>query len=730
MNDREEESKDAIDEKFSRILPIIKLPKGYYEYDLYEPIGDTFNEFYEPEISKSELEAILEAEKRETCYKELETRWKEENEDVILLDEKSCYKLPDIKLLKGYYLFDLYEEEVRKVEKPWEYYDEIHCQELMTDEVRKVEEPWEYYPEVIEALWENENEISNEYYDGLSEAEVKTILESEYKEEETRLKEKYEEMSFDFEYSDGFLIEELGDYDLMKYYCEEEAEPRNGNSKLCHNGIEYLTQEEYEAQLDRFSDYELFDDDLSEEQLEDLEKMEEFLKEEEPWEYYHEVLEAYWIETETWEYYPEVLEALWKEDYGEVVEPHKDNDGGEGMLKVDNTELKPQVHCEWDNIFKKISTESLTMCKNESQGLCNKNVHNLMLVMGASESYNYKGGLFQCPFIFYWNSVPGDHTKKLKYFLNNKYNIEWVKYASVVKFGDFIRMSTNNNYLTIFRYCKDKARLTIDYKKIDTFYLEQKGDRLCVYHKNYPIFEGDECKKYIHEYVPLHLPQIVYVLRRILQKTIFEEAQSIKILDIGTGPATVPLAFCRLKKDSFKNRNFEITTVEASKTFNNIIRNFKNSNENKSIEIVNILDCEITNFMYKPTLKSGVDWIILANSLSAISKDISRYSGEDAAKVLNKFICSILLYNKKINYNNKLLMTIIEGSNIAYFNSKDYLNNIEKIGFTDLKIVSIVHKDNLYVNADWIKNCIFYKTKFNLCKPVVITASLLVELKK
>jgi len=104
------------------------------------------------EESEAELKAILEAEKWETCYKELETRWKEKNEDVIFLNEKSCYKLPDIKLPKGYYLFDLHE----------------HIEN-----------------------------IANEYYDGLSEEEVKTVLESEkwvtcykeYKEEETRLKE-------------------------------------------------------------------------------------------------------------------------------------------------------------------------------------------------------------------------------------------------------------------------------------------------------------------------------------------------------------------------------------------------------------------------------------------------------------------------------------------------------------------------------------------------------------
>ncbi len=176
MNDREEESKDALDEKSGCGLPDIKLPKGYYECDIYEPIEDTFNEFYEFETSKSELEAILEAEKWDRCYKELETRWKEESEDDTILDEKSGHN------------------------------------------------------------------IVNELYD-------------------------FEEY-YDFEESENW-IEELGDFDLVKYYCESErepdsTEPREKYSEGCEwyggklyintNKLGGLNQEEYYEEIDKMND--------------------------------------------------------------------------------------------------------------------------------------------------------------------------------------------------------------------------------------------------------------------------------------------------------------------------------------------------------------------------------------------------------------------------------------------------------------------------------------------
>ncbi len=82
--------------------------------------------------------------------------------------------------------------------------------------------------------------------------------------------------------------------------------------------------------------------------------------------------------------------------------------------------------------------------------------------------------------------------------------------------------------------------------------LEKNLRYYCHYYKGglfdkpeYPIFEGAECIQYLQEYLPFHIPQIEYVLRNTLQK-LKSIPKKGSILDIGSGPATVPLAFCKL----------------------------------------------------------------------------------------------------------------------------------------------------------------------------------------
>ena len=62
----------------------------------------------------------------------------------------------------------------------------------------------------------------------------------------------------------------------------------------------------------------------------------------------------------------------------------------------------------------------------------------------------------------------------------------------------------------------------------------------------------------LQEYVPLHLPQIEYALKDVLEKYNFAK-DTINIIDLGSGPATVPLAFCRLPEE-YKYR-FKITPL-------------------------------------------------------------------------------------------------------------------------------------------------------------------------
>ncbi|MCP4349732.1 MAG: hypothetical protein GY795_29985 [Desulfobacterales bacterium] len=87
---------------------------------------------------------------------------------------------------------------------------------------------------------------------------------------------------------------------------------------------------------------------------------------------------------------------------------------------------------------------------------------------------------------------------------------------------------------------------------------------------SYPIFEGEQCFQYLQEYVPFHLPQIVYALDNTLNNLYnkLPIPPHISVLDIGSGPATVPLSFCKL---SHKWKyNLTVTTVEASEGFNNM----------------------------------------------------------------------------------------------------------------------------------------------------------------
>lgn len=810
MNDREEESKDAIDEKFSRILPIIKLPNGYYEYDLYEPIGDTFNEFYEPEISKSELEAILEAEKWETCYKELETRWKEENEDVTFLDEKFCYKLPDIKLPKGYYLFDLYEP--------------------------------------IE-------NIVNEFYDRLSEAQVKAILEEI---EKTEYDIAYE--YFDFEDSENW-IEELGDYDLMKYYCDleeqEPIKPKNKYSEGCewYMGKLYINtnelggydpddfyaldddvipclskkdnvefEKEIEATYEKFweevnnapisNELHLIVVDKCKTQLisknNKIVKLCEILvkydtynanlillgKDSEIVDYYIGASDIIHIKNVHIYRYKEVIQIFPRKNSTlKVIRAKLDKDlmvVQEDVLEI-TLDVRTQdivtilvkkfrdkfieiqhlknwyeffVHKPVEDTFDEFYEDEIheiletpckedgyeeteldkidIQCKNMERGFCNTCVHNIMVKMGATKSYLYQGGLFdKCSsLLFCWDYIPEkeEHCDHLKKFLRKKYNLDWVLKAKIDKtdYDNVICVFTQAEKLTIRRRKQNKAIVNyrsmsdldgvLDNLRTDTVILKYEDRNLNVYRRKYRKLEGPECIQYLHEYVPLHLPQITYVLSDILTRKIFTDNQTINIMDFGSGPATVPLALCRVKENEIKDRKFKITTVEASKTFNNMIQDFKFKNKNKSVHIINNIECDAIDFINKMEFKGGYNWIIIANSITVLGED---RSFEEVNIILNKFIFNILNCNKKLGDSNKILITFIESGAQDKFDFKfiDYLSEIENIGFTNLEIIDSIQK-NTRIEAKWILDCDFYKTGNNLYKANINSKSLLLELKK
>lgn len=240
----------------------------------------------------------------------------------------------------------------------------------------------------------------------------------------------------------------------------------------------------------------------------------------------------------------------------------------------------------------------------------------------------------------------------------------------------------------------------------------------------YRIFEGQECIQYLQEYVPLHLPQIEYVLNRVIDASREFFTDTINIIDLGSGPATVPLAFCRFFIFSYKHK-FKITTVEPSEGFNDMINVFKATNTNEFVEIVNNLKYKLfeDNLMNdKSVFRTGYNWIIIANSISAIGKGRT-FRGVNG--LLGRFIVNVLRYSEKV------ILTIIESSSQKYFNIPTYLSRIERIGFKDLKIIKTVSPIKQSIIVPEMRYCKFYKTHHDPPKysPYINSKSLLLELR-
>ena len=251
---------------------------------------------------------------------------------------------------------------------------------------------------------------------------------------------------------------------------------------------------------------------------------------------------------------------------------------------------------------------------------------------------------------------------------------------------------------------------------------------------NYPGFDEDyECVQYIQEYVPRHLIQIECVLEVIINE--FRDfSNPINVLDIGSGPATVPHAFCRILP-RYGNRHkysLKITTVEPSKEFNKMIDKFKGENTNESIEIVDNLECKVSDYIsnYQSMNKHSYDWIIIANSISNFCDNQSIRTPKivQVNTLLNKLISKALHHNK----NDKILLTIIENNKTEnYFPIRDYLKGIEEktMKFNRLEIIRSCQRIPYPIGC--LIKCNFYKRRYGgYYTPVIISKSFWFTLKK
>lgn len=229
----------------------------------------------------------------------------------------------------------------------------------------------------------------------------------------------------------------------------------------------------------------------------------------------------------------------------------------------------------------------------------------------------------------------------------------------------------------------------------------------------YHVFENKACVQYIQWYVPFHFPQIETVLREVLdyfRKELLYQERPIRILDIGSGPATVPLAFFR-QFDSFSYPfNLNITTLEASDTFNGMIDIFNENNYNNNIAISKRLHYPFDKFIVDADDSEGqFDLIIIANFITGIGSTV-----DDVENILKELFYDLMIVDQP------LFFTFIETNqpliNQFWRKASFCTNNISE---------EVIHALNRQKPFSEIMNCKFYRPGHrDHYKPYIITKTM------
>ena len=97
------------------------------------------------------------------------------------------------------------------------------------------------------------------------------------------------------------------------------------------------------------------------------------------------------------------------------------------------------------------------------------------------------------------------------------------------------------------------------------------------------------------------------------------------------------------------------------------------------------------------------DWIILANSISAI-----RLGYDDKINFINNYFNRLI--TKILQTNEFIVLTIIESNNQRFFAIPNYLRQIENIAGQNLiSEILMPYKPNIYLPLDVINNCNYFK---------------------
>ena len=140
----------------------------------------------------------------------------------------------------------------------------------------------------------------------------------------------------------------------------------------------------------------------------------------------------------------------------------------------------------------------------------------------------------------------------------------------------------------------------------------------------YPSFEEGRGVQYVSEYLPLHLPQLEHGLEmayRSLQETLPVD-RAIRLLDIGSGPASVALALERLTSRAKVQAQFQVQPLEQSAEFCGMLRAAAGPLGSGAVQLETPCQMDMERYLDETTALSlqPCDWIVMANVVSPLAQ--------------------------------------------------------------------------------------------------------------
>ncbi len=229
----------------------------------------------------------------------------------------------------------------------------------------------------------------------------------------------------------------------------------------------------------------------------------------------------------------------------------------------------------------------------------------------------------------------------------------------------------------------------------------------------YPLFENGRGARYVREYLPLHLPQLEYGLEQAFP-TVCDAHQSpgrpIRVLDVGSGPASVPMALDRLVSAGRIAGSFEVQPIEQSAEFCSMLRIAGESLRSGQVVIREPRQMTLEQYISQPDAAGlyACDWVVMGNVLSPLAhgKSPADYSG-----LIRR------LMERHMTMAGSPVLTAIEGSCSTYVQPYPFMRELAA-QFTLVREVGLSH--SVQLDRPAIRNCAYYRGPYQGCKPRII----------